>query len=377
MSIKASPGFSLKDQLFNADSVGRLAGALETAAPDFKARAYTREVLAQFPDLELKARIDALVTALEPRLPDSLAAACRILKRALPPPLDPNLSDNDFGQFIWVVPGEYVARHGVSDRHLNRSLEFLRESTKRFSAEWALRPFLDKYPDKTLEYVHRWTADKHYHVRRLASEGIRPLLPWGQRVVLPVPEVIKVLDRLYSDPTRFVTRSVANTLNDISKSDGEMVVATLKRWQGEGRQQPSEMEWITRHALRTLAKTDDPAVLGLLGYSKRPKVELAYFRVPRRVRVGEDLTVACCLRSLARQKLKVTLSVHFLKGNGAHSPKIFTLGEIKGDGVGTQEFSKRIAFRPMTTRTLYPGRHFAELLVNGKVIDKSAFTLSA
>jgi len=376
MSIKASPGFSLKDQLFNVESVRLLADALEQAAPGFGGRAYSKEVLARFPDLELKARIDALVDALQPRLPENLAAACRILKRALPPPLDPNRGDDDFGRFIWVVPGEYVARHGVSQRQLKGSLQFLQYSTQRFSAEWAIRPFLAEFPQQTLEFIRHCTQHKHYHVRRLASEGIRPLLPWGQRVLLPPGDVIEVLDQLYADPTRYVTRSVANTLNDISKSESQLVVRTLKRWRAEGRQDQHEFDWITRHALRTLAKTDNTAVLGLLGYSQRPRLHIEAFEVPARVRVGQEMLLSCRLQSRARQRLKITLRVGFLKSNGSHGLKVFTLGDFQSEGAESREFSKRISFKPMTTRTLYPGEHFAELLVNGKPLVKNHFTLT-
>ena len=132
MSIKAKPSFSLKDQLFNETSVGKLAAALTAADPKFRGRQFKRDVLAPFPGLELKERINWIVTTLETYLPVDVAGATDRLLRALPAPLDPGKQDGDFGEFIWVVPGEYIARHGCTSDHLPESLSFLREATKRF-----------------------------------------------------------------------------------------------------------------------------------------------------------------------------------------------------------------------------------------------------
>ncbi len=375
MSIKAKPSFSLKDQLFNERTVGELSARLVTADPDFRRGEFESEVLARFPALELKERIQWIVTALERHLPAEFPAARNTLLRALPEPLDPNKTDDDFGSFIWVVPGEYVAKHGCTDEYLVESLAFLREATKRFSSEGAIRPFLNRFPDETMAFVHECAVDENYHVRRLASEGIRPFLPWAMRAELPVDAIIDVLDRLHADTTRYVTRSVANTLNDISKLDADAVIGTLERWRESGRQREAEILWMTRHALRTLLKTDNAAALSLLGYPTTPKFRVSGQRASDVVRVGEDFVWACTLTSLARQKLKITLRIHFLKANGKHSTKVFAVknGDFdKGDAI---QINKRQSFKPITTRALYPGTHYAELVVNGVTRKKLAFEL--
>jgi hypothetical protein len=154
MSIKAAPSFSLKDQLFNAASVAELSAGLQAAHEPFSRRRFERRVLARFPQLELKQRIGWMVTVLGEHLPPDFPAAVDILQRSLPEPLDPTRSDGDFGKFVWVVPGEYVARQGCSAEHLQRSLAFLREATKRFSSESAIRPFLKAFPEESLAFVH-------------------------------------------------------------------------------------------------------------------------------------------------------------------------------------------------------------------------------
>jgi len=376
MSIRAETSFSLKDNLFNRDTVAELGGRLAAAQKRFPRKRFETAVLARFPELELKARIDWMVTLLEAALPEDFDAALDVLHRALPEPLDPTRSDDDFGRYIWVVPGEYVARQGVRADRLEASLGFLRESTKRFSAESALRPFLREFPRETLKFVNACTGDGHYHVRRLASEGIRPLLPWAERVTLPVAEIIRVLDKLHADPTRFVTRSVANNLNDLSKTEPAPVLAALERWQRTGRQAPDELDWMVRHALRTLTRQHDPAAMALLGYPDKPAVDLETLDVPGAVAVGETLTCRIQLRSKRAQKLQVTLNVHFLKADGRQRPKVFTICKATF-GAGEQlTLAKKIAFRPMTTRVLYPGGHRLELVVNGRTLGERAFELT-
>ena len=375
MSIKAEPSFSLKDQLFNERSVGELSGRLATADPGFRRSDFESDVLARFPALELKERINWIVTVLEGHLSAHFRDARKTLLRALPEPLDPTRTDDDFGSFIWVVPGEYVAKHGCTDDYLAESLAFLREATKRFSSEGAIRPFLDRFPDETMAFVHECSVDDNYHVRRLASEGIRPFLPWAMRVKLPAGAIIGVLDTLHADNTRYVTRSVANTLNDISKTDADAVLETLKRWREQACQQEAELRWMTRHALRTLLKDDNAAALNLLGYPTEPKFRVSGQRSSDVVRVGEDFVWACTLTSLARQKLKITLRIHFLKANGKHSAKVFAVKNGDFDKGDTIEINKRQSFKPITTRALYPGTHYAELVVNGVTRKKLAFEL--
>ena len=377
MSIKAEPSFSLKDQFFNAESIGTLATALREAYPDFRQKPFERHVLKQFPGLELKDRIRCIVDTLGDYLPNDFPAARTILLDALPSPLDPDKTDDDFGKFIWIVPGEYVAKHGCTADHLELSLDFLREATKRFSSEGAIRPFLRDFPDETMAFVRECSVDDNYHVRRLASEGIRPYLPWAERVVLPPDEVISVLEALHGDTTRYVTRSVANAMNDISKIDGDLVVGTLKRWRRQKRQRDAELTWMTRHALRTLLKDSHPGTLELLGYASAPKYRVSGLQTTEHVKVGGEFHWRCTLTSLAEQKLKILLRIHFLKANGRHSSKVFAVKDGSFEKGSSIEIVKRQAFKPITTRVLYPGTHYAELEVNGVARRKCRFELVA
>jgi 3-methyladenine DNA glycosylase AlkC len=308
------------------------------------------------------------------QLPDDFDQAVDILEAALPKPLDPSLSDDDFGHFIWSVPAEWVAQNGCTEERLDRSLGFLKEATMRFTVENAIRPFLAQYPEQTMRFIHRCATDSNYHVRRLASEGIRPYLPWAPRVRLPAERIIEVLNVLHGDPTRYVTRSVANTMNDLSRDDPELAISTLEQWRRSARQAQDELNWMTRHALRTLVKADNKQALELLGYPSAPAFSLSKVSVSESVAIGDALHWRGTLKSKVPQNLKIALRVHFLKASGNHAAKVYAVKDVNA-GQENLEIEKKIPFKPITTRTLYPGTHHVELVVNGTARGKRPFEL--
>ena len=375
MSIKAETTFSLKDQLFNPETVGVFSSALRLAYPAFNRKAFDRDAALAFPDLELKARITFLADNLNQYLPKDFETALGILQQALPPKLDPGKTDDDFGVFIWSVPAEWIAREGCTPARIKSSLRFLREATMRFTAESAIRPFLSRFPEETLAFVRGCSVDKNYHVRRLSSEGIRPYLPWAERVLLPPETVIDVLSTLYADNTRYVTRSVANTMNDLSRVHPELVLSALALWKAEGNQERVEFEWIARHALRTLVNSDSAEALEFLGYAPKAKVRVSAVSASDLVEVGGMLEWEGQLYSQATQKLRLGLRVHYLKANGSHSAKLFAMKDIEAKKDESYSLSKRVQFKPATTRTLYTGEHHVELVVNGSARGRASFIL--
>jgi 3-methyladenine DNA glycosylase AlkC len=372
--------FSLKDELFNDTTVRQLAAELKAVYPDFNAQLFTHEVLRAFPEQELMERIRGIRNALRTHLPDDYRQAVAIILAALPPPLDPARTDNDFGSFIYAPYSYFVATYGCSKRHVAFSLRALREITKRFSAEAALRDFLNAFPKETTAAVTTWSTDANYHVRRLASEGTRPYLPWAQRLSLPPATFVPILDTLYADHTRYVTRSVANHLNDLSKIDPDLVVRTLKRWQKEDRQSPSELAFITKHALRTLIKTGHQEALALLGYDA-PKIKSARLTLASpTVTIGKTLGFTLSLTAAAAadtQSLLVDYVVHYQKANGTTAPKVFKLGTYTVEPGDRLSLQKEHSFKLMSTRALYPGKHQLVVQVNGVPVAKKQFTLSS
>lgn len=244
----------LKDQLFNHDKVTRVAAEISGVSQTFDAAAFVHEATSRLPGLELKQRLEWITDCLERHLPRDFGRAVDLMVASLPAPCDPSRTDGDFGDFIYAPYAEYVARHGCTRELFAFSLATLRLLTTRFSAEFAIRAFIDAFPEETLHVLTEWTDDEHYHVRRLCSEGTRPRLPWARRLSTPVDYAVPLLERLHADATRCVTRSVANHVNDISKVDPDLAVDLLRRWRSRGAQGIKEMDYIVRHATRSLVR---------------------------------------------------------------------------------------------------------------------------
>ncbi|MCV6585532.1 MAG: hypothetical protein OIF47_08350 [Marinibacterium sp.] len=369
-------GYSLKDQLFNADKVAGLGARFAAVAPGFDADRFQATVMARLPDLELKARITCIADALRAELPDDLAAAGPLLVAALPAPLDPTLSDNDFGDFIYAPLGE--AAVALADDSPQPVLDVLRQITQRFSMEWALRPVLARWPDAVLETLTSWADDPNYHVRRLVSEGTRPRLPWGQGVGLAPAQTLPLLDRLHGDATRYVTRSVANHLNDIAKSDPDAVLERLSTWQTMTRQTPRELAWISSHALRSLVKSGHPQALQHLGFDPSAPIMLERLNIPARLAIGEVLPIEVTLSASAPCKAIVDYLFWRRKADGTLSPKVQKLKQITLGPEKPQVLTKAHRLKgDATTYRLHPGRHRIDIQVNGQVLGGADFDLTA
>ncbi len=367
--------FSLKDQLFNAEKVAYLAGLFGAADARFDAAGFERDVMAEMLPLELKARMLLIARVLGAYLPADFEDAVGVIERALPPELDLSKTDDDFGDFIFGPLGEYVAAHGME--HFDVSMRVMKAITKRFSTEFAIRPFLNAEPERVLAVLGHWAQDENYHVRRLVSEGTRPKLPWGMKIGLAVTDALPLLDVLYSDPTRYVTRSVANHLNDIAKTDAGLVVDTLERWQKEGRQAPKEMNWMIRHALRTLIKAGDPRAMALLGYVPDPAIEVGEIVLgSEHVLFGDVLPFDVEVRASGAAKLLVDYIVGFVKADGSRKGKVFKLKQVELAAGERVVVSKRHRFKAdATTFRLYPGRTTIAVQINGVVRAEAAFDL--
>ena len=362
-------GYSLKDALFNAEKVGYLGELFANSDPGFDKTRFEQDVMAKLPELELKERIVWICEILEQHLSDDFDVATEAILNALPPPLNPDLEDNDFGDFIFAPLGEFVSRNGVSEANLSRSLYMIKEITKRFSAEFAIRPFLAEFPVHTMAHLASWSGDDNYHVLRLVSEGTRPTLPWAMRTGMPVAAGLPLLERLYADKTRYVTRSVANHLNDVAKQKPDQVVELLERWASEGQQRPEEMDWMTRHALRVLVKQGHAGALALLGFRAAPEIVVAPVRIlnPKtKVVIGDVLEFEVEIQARRDEKLMIDYAVEFVKADGKRKPKVFKLKQVGLKAGESVTVSKRHRLLGnATTFKLYPGMHRIVVQING------------
>ncbi|WP_299625703.1 DNA alkylation repair protein [uncultured Tateyamaria sp.] len=368
---KAAPTFSLKDQLFNADSLGDLAGEYAGAVPGFDRDAFHRAALGGVAERSLLECLDWFADCLEPYLASDFPAMAEQIEAAMPAPLDPTLRDDDFGRFIHAVPGVLAVRHGL-EAHRDRALDLLHAATQRFSMEFYIRPFLNRWPKETLARLEAWAGDDNYHVRRLVSEGTRPKLPWARKVDLTLAQTLPLLDRLQGDSTRFVTRSVANHLNDIAKTDPEAVLGRLAAWSG-GTQTAKEHEWMRRHALRTLIKDGHPGAMEMLGYAADAEVDVCVDVDRAVIAMGEPLEFEVRVEGAA--PVIVDYRILFARPGGKRGEKVFKLKAGRVSRVKPLILKKVHKLKAnATTFQLYPGIHGLIVQVNG--VDRARTTFA-
>ncbi|WP_299687132.1 DNA alkylation repair protein [uncultured Tateyamaria sp.] len=369
---KAAPTFSLKDQLFNADSLGDLADDFAAAVPGFDRDAFHTAALSGVKERTLVACLDWFADCLEPYLAPDFPTMADQLEAALPPRLDPGLRDDDFGRFIHAVPGVLAARHGLED-HRERALDLLHAATQRFSMEFYIRPFLNRWPEQTLARLRKWAEDDNYHVRRLVSEGTRPKLPWARKVDLTSDQTLPLLDRLQADPTRFVTRSVANHLNDVAKSEPEAVLGRLRSWNADATQSAKERDWMRRHALRTLVKDGHPGAMEMLGYRSDADVAADLVIETPEVNLGDALRFRVALSAQDVTPVIVDYRIRFARPGGRSGEKVFKLKVARvTEGQPLILTKAHMLKANATTFELHPGTHGLVVQVNG--VDRASGT---
>jgi 3-methyladenine DNA glycosylase AlkC len=367
--------------LINAGTVDAAARHLALHCASFDARRFRTLATRGLEALEFKARAQHVCAALEATLPEDFAHACEVIEAALAPvrgdePLGEfhGLDGGLAGWVVWPLT-EYVARRGLETPE--RALDALHALTQRFSAEWAIRPFIEQHPALAFRTLAQWARDPSPHVRRLVSEGSRPRLPWGLQlktlIADPAP-TLPLLEALQDDPSEYVRRSVANHLNDIAKDHPALVAQWLERHLPDA---PAARRTLLKHASRTLIKRGDVRVLKAWGLG-RPLAGAAALRVaPRRIVLGEAITLELVLQSNARrtQKLVIDYAVHHVKASGATSAKVFKGWTIDLAPGATLTLTKRHALRPITTRTYHAGRHEVDVRINGAVCAQAFFDL--
>ncbi|GIK66165.1 MAG: hypothetical protein BroJett018_39590 [Chloroflexota bacterium] len=361
--------------MINAEVAQYIADKLVIVHPPFPAAEFMQKVVAQLDALELKARISMMANELRATLPADYPTAAAILMQAMcstPPNAKPHLE----GGFSIAPIAQFVEDFGLD--HPDVSLDTLPEITKRFTSEFAIRPYLMRYPAKTLARCQQWAVDPNPHVRRMVSEGTRTRLPWGPRLPQfisdPAP-VLALLEMLKDDPALYVRKSVANNLNDLTKDHPDLILSVLARW-NEGAS--DERRWIIKHALRTLIKQGHPAALAILGVGDGADLHISRFDIaPTQIRLGEAVKMTAVLENQGDEAVDVVMDyvVHHVKKNGGSSPKVFKWLTRTLQPGQTLTVQKSHGVKPVTTRVYYGGRHVVELQVNGRVLASGAFGL--
>jgi 3-methyladenine DNA glycosylase AlkC len=352
-------------QWFNEAFYRDTAAQISSLHASFDSRRFIAHTLQGLADRELMARMNRTAEAFHLALPVSFAEQLAVL-RAYAPLIGHN--------FAGIWPCAHVAAQGLERADL--ALAALRDLTRHGSAEFAIRPFLIRDLNGTLAVMKTWATADDEHVRRLASEGSRPRLPWGERLQALVTDpspTLPLLETLRADPSLYVRKSVANHLNDIAKDHPEVVLDLVSTWD---RTVPATA-WIVRHGLRTLIKRGHPRALALFGAGAVPKADATLSAKPARIRLGDTLELAATLTSTSsqRQSLIIDYVVHYARAGGRSAAKVFKWKQLDLAAGDTVTLTKRQTIRDFTTRRHHVGRHKVELQVNGRRVAETVFTL--
>jgi 3-methyladenine DNA glycosylase AlkC len=351
-------------EMFNEPFFKKLAADFSKLYPEFPQKKFLKSVLEGLADRSLNERMRHASVCLHDCLPD-FPQAIEIILQVAPA----------YRGYISILFPDYVGQYGKS--HPALSLKALKVLTTYGSAEFAIREFLRTDLKGTLAEMYKWSKDKDHHVRRLASEGSRPRLPWSFQLpqIASNPELIRpILEQLKNDPELYVRKSVANHLNDFSRIDPDWMLSVVSSWDLKD----PNTAWIVKHACRTLIKKGDVRALKIFSVSGKVALRCDALKLSAaKIRLGQSIEFNFALESLSPrpQKLVIDYEVTYAKSGGKSSSKVFKLKEVQIPGKGNLQIRKKHAFADLSTRKHYPGKHSVRILVNGNNLAEKDFVL--
>lgn len=247
---------------FDGELAALLADKILALNTEFSKDIFVTEIDDLVSSLELKDRVELIADKLDDSLSGTYLEKLEILVKILGPE-----NPNETGMFTegyWVMPiAKFVEKYGLD--HPNESLEAIGEITKRNTGEYAIRPYIVEHRALTLKKMNDWATASNFHLRRLASEGLRIRLPWAKKFDFfaddPSP-IIRVIELLKDDTKKFVQKSVANSLNDIFKERLEIGKRLIESWLSDDLSK--NRKWIITHSLRKLKKEENEWALSIL-----------------------------------------------------------------------------------------------------------------
>lgn len=366
----AKPKVLLKDEFFNKETVSLMAHAIKKVYEPLNINVFINDVIIEFDKLELKGRIHWISLILKKHLPDSYKEAVNILLKSLN-----NIQGE--GIFAFSAYPDFIAHNGCNEEELDLSLNMLGEFTKMFSAEFAIRFFINMFPNETYFKILEWSKSNNVHQRRLASEGLRPKLPWAKGIQFDIYKGVLPLDNLFYDKERYVTRSVSNHLNDISKIDPSLVLAILSKWKNSNIQEDKEMEYIISHSLRTLVKKGHKETLEFLGYNYSPKIVVSELYIDNpKINIGESINFSFDVKALETELLVIDYIVDYPMANYRRSKKVFKIKKILLRKDQKIKITKKHTFKVMTTKKLYNGDYSLYVQINGREYGNIKFNIT-
>lgn len=374
---------ALKD-LFDASFFQRLSEDLRLVLPHFDHLAFVRQVMDEaWEHKTYKQRITHITSILGQHLPSVYAEAIGLILRLLEViqerlPDTQTIDDKRFNLFhldYGPILDHFIELFGLED--FETSVKAMERITQFTTCEFATHAFILRYPEAMMQQMLRWASHEHWAVRRLASEGCRPRLPWAMSLPSlkqdPTP-ILPILERLKNDPSRFVRLSVANNLNDISKDHPDVVIALAQQWWGEAK----AIDWVVKHGCRTLIKQGHMEALQLLGIAPNPQITLADFRLlTPHVAIGErvSFTFQVANQSDSAVPIRLAYAIYYQKANGTLSKKVYPLSQTTYPPQACRTIMRHHPLRLVTTRRLHLGLHRVAIIVNGQESQAVDFTL--
>lgn len=344
---------------YDSESLRRLALEIRAVYDGFPVREFLDSTLdAGWDSLEFKQRVMRISRNLGACLPADFATAVGILDRVVV-----NYAVCPDG-LVLFFPG-FIELYGQDSENWDRSMAALARYTPYASAEFAVRSFILKDQQRMMAQMAAWAGHENEHIRRLASEGCRPRLPWGQALPCfqadPSP-VLRILERLRSDPSPYVRKSVANNLNDISRTHPDLVASIAAAWYGKDKR----TDWIVKHGCRTLLKKGNSYVLGIFGFADPACIRVDGFALETAsVSIGEKLTFSFQIEAKKGTKVRLEYGIDYVKASGRQSRRIFRISELTFGRSGKRSYMRSHSFAQTSTRKHYPGTHSVTLIVNG------------
>jgi 3-methyladenine DNA glycosylase AlkC len=341
--------------------------------PDFDKESFLKSIYdKEWENRELKQRMRHISIIFKNHLSDNFCKNVEVIVSLI------NQLDRDGvteSSLEYMFLPDFIELYGIDDYHT--SIKAFERITQYTSCEFAVRPFIIRYEAEMIKQMQLWAKHKHSLVRRLATEGCRPRLPWAMAIPSlkndPAP-ILPVLELLKNDESETVRRSVANNLNDISKDNPDKVIQLAKSWYGKS----PETDWVIKHACRTLLKQGDRNVLKLFGFGSVEKIKVKNLVIMTpKVKIGSFLEFEFDLENTnsIASKIRLEYGLYYLKANGTLSKKVFKISEKEYPKNSTSRINRKQSFKIITTRKFYPGKHQLSIIINGKEFNKVGFEL--
>ena len=365
--------YLLKD-LYSPSFYDRLTSALTSILPDFDRQKFLKEIFIEdFSSKELKERMKHTSKVLYGFLPADYPETIEIIKKTIEELRKKGIGED--GLAYMFLP-DYLETYGID--YFDESVEALEFVTQFVSCEFAVRPFILKYGDRMIAKMQEWSLHESHKVRRLASEGSRPRLPWAMGIPFLKNDpgsILPILENLKCDSSEYVRRSVANSLNDIAKDHPNIVLDFAKSWSGLS----IETDAIIKHGCRTLLKQGHPEILKYYGLSDEGILLKDFKILTPEVSIGESMAFSFSIKnenSMA-QKIRLEYAIYYKKQNGQNTKKVFKISERIYPAGAEVSIVRKQKFVLITTRKFHLGDHQIAIIINGAEKESSSFDLLA